>query len=263
MAMASISPIPPRLSAAIMLLRTGVAGGLEVFMVRRHAQSDFAPDVFVFPGGSVNDRDREAEVTAGVCVPLDASSTETALGAGLRVAAIRETFEEAGVLLAIDDSGPILIDPLRAQRLSSYRKLLQVGEMSIAEVAAVEDIVLATDVLIPCAHWITPETLPKRFDTYFFLALLPEGQNASHDDRETTHGTWVQPAAALADYDGGQFPLVFATIHHLRELALYSTPGAALDAWRGRTPPTIMPRIVERAGQQVILMPDEPEPAGD
>jgi 8-oxo-dGTP pyrophosphatase MutT (NUDIX family) len=258
--MASTSPVTPRLSAAIMLLRPGVAeGGLEVFMVRRHIQSDFAPDVFVFPGGSVNDGDREAEVTAGVCVPLDASNTETALGAGLRVAAIREMFEEAGVLLAIDDSGPMMIDPRRAQRLDSYRKLLQVGEISIAEIAAAEDIVLATDALIPCAHWITPEALPKRFDTYFFLALLPDGQSASHDERETTQGMWVQPATALTAYDDGQFPLVFATIHQLRELAAHSSPTAALDAWRGRTPPTIMPRIIERSGQQVILMPGEPE----
>jgi 8-oxo-dGTP pyrophosphatase MutT (NUDIX family) len=259
--MATASPVTPRLSAAIMLLRPHASdGGIEVFMVRRHAQSTFAPDVFVFPGGSVMESDREAEVTAGVCVPNDALDAGTMLGAGVRVAAIRELFEEAGVLLAVSDDGPIAIDATHASHFDAFRAQLQRGEMTIAEIAAAADIVLATDLLVPCAHWITPEALPKRFDTHFFLAPHPQGQNATHDAIETTGGVWVRPAAALATYASGTFPLVFATVHHLRELARHATPAAALAAWRGHTPPTVMPRVIERDGQPIILMPGEPEP---
>ena len=256
--MATSSPVAPRLSAAIMLMRSNTMdGSLEVYMVRRHAQSSFAPDVFVFPGGSVVDSDREAEVTAGVCVPINAPNTATALGAGVRVAGIRELFEEAGVLLALRDEAISGDNRSYVARLATYRQQLQRDEVTIAEIAAAEDIVLATDGLLPCAHWITPEAFPKRFATHFFLALHPHGQEASYDALETTGGLWIRPTAALAGADAGNFPLVFATVHQLRDLALFTTPGAALDAWRGRTPPTIMPRALQRDGREVILMPDE------
>ena len=253
------SPVTPRLSAAVMLLRRADEDGTpEVFMVRRPVQSEFAPDVYVFPGGSVHESDREAEVTAGVCVPIDTLSEATALGAGVRVAAVRELFEEAGVLLAVGDAKqPFVIPADAAPRYADYRRQIQRQEISLAEVAAAEDIVLATDALNLCAHWITPETFPKRFTTYFFTALHPTGQEAVHDDLETTHGLWVRPATALARHDAGDFPLVFATIHQLRDLAAFKTPVEALNAWRSRIPVTIMPRVIERDGAQVIVMPGE------
>ena len=254
-------PVTPRLSAAVMLLRSHAEdGGLEVFMVRRHAKSSFVPDVFVFPGGSVTDADRKAEVTAGVCVPIDALTPETSLGVGVRVAAIRELFEEAGVLLAVQDGIMIAVHGKQAKRLAKWRTQLQQDEVPIAEVAAAEDIVLATDGLTHFAHWITPETSPKRFDTHFFLAEHPAGQEAIFDARETTEGMWVRPATALANFAADAFPLVFATIHQLRDLAAFATPAEALAAWRGHSPTTIMPRVVQHDDQMIILLPGEAEP---
>jgi 8-oxo-dGTP pyrophosphatase MutT (NUDIX family) len=259
--MAATLPVVPRLSAAVMLVRPNADdGGLEVFMVRRHVRSDFAPDVYVFPGGSVASADREAEVTAGVCVPMDALTPDTALGVGVRVAAIRELFEEAGVLLALRDGQPVAIDDALAERLAAWRARLQHDRAIIAELTAAEDIVLATDALSHCAHWITPEAFPKRFDTHFFLAEMPPGQAALHDEIETTNGVWVRPADALAGHEAGDFPLVFATIHQLRDLAAFATPQEAITAWRGHSPATIMPHIIQRDGTEIILLPGEADP---
>jgi 8-oxo-dGTP pyrophosphatase MutT (NUDIX family) len=260
--MAATLPVTPRLSAAVMLVRPNADdGGLEVFMVRRHIRSDFAPDVYVFPGGSVAAADREAEVTAGVCVPLDALTPDTALGVGVRVAAIRELFEEAGVLLALRDGQPIEIDDALAGRLAEWRARLQHDRAAIAELAAAEDIVLATDSLTHCAHWITPEASPKRFSTHFFLAEMPPGQAALYDEIETTHGVWIRPTDALAGYEADEFPLVFATLHQLRDLATFATLADAFAAWRGHSPATIMPRVILRDGAELILLPGEADPS--
>ncbi len=255
------SPVTPRLSAAVLLLRPHAGdGGLEVFMVQRHAQSDFVPGVFVFPGGSVVDADREAEVTAGVSVPMAALTPATALGVGVRAAAIRELFEEAGVLLALQDGQPLALDAAGRARLAEWRLRLGRDEGTIAELAAAEDLVLATDALTYCAHWITPEAFPKRFSTFFFLAEMPPDQEAEYDARETIAGLWVRPAEALARYAAGDFPLVFATEHQLRDLAAFATPAAAITDSRGRVPTTIMPRVVAHGGEDHILLPGEPDP---
>lgn len=229
-------------------------------MVRRHVRSDFAPDVYVFPGGSVMDADREAELTPGVCVPLGALNAETALGVGVRVAAIRELYEEAGVLLALHEGLPLQLADAAQPRFADYRAALQNATLTIAELTAAEDLVLMTDALTPCAHWITPEAFPKRFDTHFFLAEHPADQAAAYDARETVAGVWVRPAQALAAYEQGEFPLVFATEKQLRDLARFMTPAEAIDAWRGRVPPVIMPRVIARGDEQIILMPGAPDP---
>jgi 8-oxo-dGTP pyrophosphatase MutT (NUDIX family) len=259
--MALPSPVTPRLSAAVMLLRPHAGdGGPEVFMVQRHAQSNFVPGVFVFPGGSVVASDREAELTAGVSVPMVALTPETSLGMGVRAAAIRELFEEAGVLLAWQDGQSPTPDDAMGARWAEWRLRLGRDETSIAEMVAAEDLVLATDALTYYAHWITPEAFPKRFSTFFFLAEMPPGQEAAHDAHETTAGLWVRPAEALARSAAGDFPLVFATEHQLRDLAAFTSVAAVLAASRGRIPTTIMPRVVMHGGVEVILMPGEADP---
>ena len=260
--MTAPSPVVPRLSAAILLMRSHVQdGSIEVYMVRRHQGSSFVPDVFVFPGGSVTDADRTSEVTAGVCVPVPTLSEETELGMGVRLAAIRELFEEAGVFLALQDNQ--LIDPalVASPTYIAYRQQLQQDATTMAEFAATEDLVYATDGLIHFAHWITPVTFPKRFDTHFFLAEMPAGQVAQFDATETIGGEWVRPAEALTAYEQGQFPLVFATIHQLRDLAIFATPMDALTSWRGRVPQPVMPHVVQHNGVDTILMPGEEAPA--
>jgi 8-oxo-dGTP pyrophosphatase MutT (NUDIX family) len=251
-------PATPRPAAALVLLRDreeGASdGGVEVFMVRRHIQSDFAPDVFVFPGGTVKAEDRALESNAPSPATPD---VPTALGAGFRAAAIRECFEEAGVLLARRGEQPILFAGADAERFAEYRAQLQRKATTLNEIVAREDLTLMTDALLRWAHWITPEAWPKRFDTHFFLAQAPEGQLAAHDDLETTESVWITPEVALSGFEAGAFPLVFATVHQLRALSELASYAAAWERFAGLTPETIMPRIVERAGVSVILMPGE------
>src|SRR6266851_776484 len=177
--------VEPRVASAVMLLRDTASGqGMEVFMVRRVIQSDFMPDVYVFPGGSVTKDDRAAEMTAGICTPVASTTADpegqTALGSGTRAAAIRELFEEAGKLLAFDDQS--------VARFTTYRKAFHQRQGSLVEMARAEQLTLATDRLGYFAHWITPEGMPKRFDTHFFLTTAPSEQQAAHDRLETSEG---------------------------------------------------------------------------
>ncbi|MGE5334826.1 MAG: NUDIX hydrolase [Nitrososphaerota archaeon] len=249
------SPVTPRPAATCVLMRPREDGGsgIEVFMVRRHIQSDFAPDVYVFPGGSVDAGDRMAEQTPGLCAPVEGD----AMGSGFRVAALRECFEEAGVLLARRGADILTLGHEDVARFADYRTALQQHQLTMAALAQQEGLTLATDALTAWAHWITPEAFPKRFDTHFFLAEMPASQEAAHDHLETTDGIWIAPEDASAGYERGEFPLVFAQIHQLRELHGLRSFADARARFGGQQPPTIMPRVVERNGKQVILLPDE------
>ncbi len=247
------TPVTPRFAAATALMRERAGGGVEVFLVRRHVQSEFVPDVFVFPGGSVKESDQETERAPGLCVEVGDSSTP--LGSGFRVAAIRELFEEAGVLIARRNGSllPVVVDDL--PRLATYRDDLNHKGLTLQSIAERENLTLATDSLLRWAHWITPEAWPKRFDTHFFLVELPAGQNPTHDALEVTQSVWITPEDALAGHERGEFPIVFATIHQLRDLTGLSSLAEAQARFAGQTPRTIMPRVVKRDGADVILLP--------
>jgi 8-oxo-dGTP pyrophosphatase MutT (NUDIX family) len=249
------TPVTPRPAATCVLMRPREDGGsgVEVFMVRRHIQSDFAPNVYVFPGGSVSADDHITEETPGLCAP----AKDDALGSGFRVAALRECFEEAGVLLARHGTDMLALGHEDVARFAAYRSALQNHQMSMAALAQQEALIFATDALTPWAHWITPEAMPKRFDTHFFLAEMPVSQEAAHDHLETTDGIWITPEAASAGYERGDFPLVFAQIHQLRDLHGLRSFEDARARFGGHPPRTIMPRVVERDGKPVILLPDE------
>jgi 8-oxo-dGTP pyrophosphatase MutT (NUDIX family) len=253
--MGESGPVLPRPAAAMALLREHSGRGIEVFMVRRHVRNEFAPDVFVFPGGSVKPADRETELAPDLCVPV--ASGPTALGSGFRVAALRECFEEAGVLLAYQAERPLNLSPEIAERFAGYRVELQSTALDLTVLARTEHLTLATEALVHWAHWITPEAFPLRFDTHFFLAAMPEEQEAAYDRRETTDGVWITPEEALSRQEAGEFPLVFATIHQLRALSGLESVAAAAARFAPTPPRTIMPRFVEREGAQVILLPDE------
>ena len=252
--MSETTPVTPRPAAAVVLLRARAGGGVEVFMVRRHVASEFVPDVFVFPGGSVTAYDRETELQPGVSAP--AGEGPTALGSGFRVAALRECFEEAGVLLARRDDQPLTIGVDDVPRFSEYRTTLQSRSASLGAIAQREGITLATDALLHWAHWITPAAWPKRFDTHFFLGRMPAEQEAAADQLETTADAWVTPEDALRRFEQGDFPLVFATIHQLRALLGLSDIEAAWARFAGTTPRTIMPRVVTHEGVDTILLPE-------
>jgi 8-oxo-dGTP pyrophosphatase MutT (NUDIX family) len=245
-----------------MLLRDAPAGqGLEVFMVRRVIQSDFMPDVYVFPGGSVQQDDREAEQTPGICqeVTLGPADPEgrTAPGTGIRPAAIRELFEEAGILPAYYHDRMLTINDENRVRFAAWRQAFQERKGSLITLAQEEELLLTTGNLRYFSHWITPEGLPKRFDTHFFLLTAPDGQQPAYDQLETSEGLWISPALALERWQNGTFPLVFATIYQLRELATFPAVAAALQAAQTTHVQTHAPVMVEHAGQVHIHLPDD------
>jgi 8-oxo-dGTP pyrophosphatase MutT (NUDIX family) len=188
-------PAPARPASTILLLRDG-ADGLEVFMVVRNRQIDFAGGAMVFPGGRVDE-------------------TDAALGEPFRVAAIREAFEETGVLLA--RRGDAMLGAHDLPRDVPFGALL--AEHGLAP---------ATDVLRHFAHWITPADMPKRFDTHFFVAEAPREQVALHDGGEAVEGLWLDPAAAVRAGDEGRATLVFATRLNLLKLARHRCVADAL-----------------------------------
>lgn len=219
---------PAHLAATLLLIRDG-ADGLEVLMVRRHHEIDFASGALVFPGGRLARGDYEAGAR---CAGLDGLSNEQA---ALRVGAIREAFEESGLLLARERGAASFIAGPRAQRLGQlYRQRLDLGEIGIATMLDTEDLVLACDELVHYAHWITPAHLPKRFDTHFYLAAAPGQQTAMHDGKEMIDSEWLRPDEALAHYRAGTRKIMLATRHSLERLGRSRTVAEALDEARSQ-----------------------------
>jgi 8-oxo-dGTP pyrophosphatase MutT (NUDIX family) len=251
----------PRLSSAVMLLRDVPGSGLEVFMVRRVIQSDFMPDVYVFPGGSVQPDDLAAEQEPGVCRVVEPGAADpegrTVLGSGVRAAAIRELFEEAGVLLAYHDTAMLAVNAANSPRFEAYRQAFNARRGSLVEMARAEQLTLATDCLNYFSHWITPAGMPKRFTTHFFVTSAPAEQQAVYDELETSEGVWIAPSEALERFSRNQFPIVFATIHQLRELAAFGSVAEALQA-SARTPViTHAPVLKERDGKAHVHLPED------
>jgi 8-oxo-dGTP pyrophosphatase MutT (NUDIX family) len=246
-----------------MLLRDSESGQLEVFMVRRAVQSEFMPDIYVFPGGSVSDDDRRVEESEGLCAPLPplASDPElhTALGSGMRAAAIRELFEEANVLLAYHEGHILAITATITERFARYRQTLNERQGSLVAMARSEQLTFATDRLAYFAHWITPEFMPKRYDTHFFLATAPTEQEAIYDRLETSEGLWIAPSVALARFEQDAFPIAFPTFHQLRDLAAFNNAQEALAATITRYVPTYTPIATRKEGKIHVYLQDEPE----
>jgi 8-oxo-dGTP pyrophosphatase MutT (NUDIX family) len=245
-------PVPAVPSATILLLRDG-GGDLEVFMVQRHHQVDFAMGALVFPGGKVDPADREPALREK-CAGPPQSDEELALS----VAAIRETFEESGILLArLRPSGDLVPgEQLRAIE-SRHRDALNRGETTLREIVDAEDLTLACDLLVRFAHWITPELAPKRFDTHFFLVAAPPDQVAIHDGGESVDSMWTAPSAALAEADAGRCTIVFPTRLNLMKLARSRRVEDALAAARASSIVTVMPRIEQTDAGPVLRIPAE------
>ncbi len=160
-----------------------------------------------------------------------------------------------GVMLAFNEQN--------MTRFDAYRQAFNQRKGSLVEMAHAEQLTLATDHLGYFAHWITPEAMPKRFDTHFFLTTAPAEQQAAHDRLETSEGTWIAPVEALEGYKRGEFPLVFATIHQLRDLAAFSSVKEALASTTTRHVPTNMPRVVVEDGKRRVYLPGDPDSGWD
>jgi 8-oxo-dGTP pyrophosphatase MutT (NUDIX family) len=227
-------------------------GGIEVFMVVRHHEIDFASGALVFPGGKVDAQDA-SEAWSGLAAAAPAGPDRSFL-----VAAGRETFEEAGLVLARRRDSAELIDAGNADRLvERYRGPLLKGEVDFIDILRNEGLTPALDMLVPFAHWITPEPLPKRFDTHFFLVAAPVSQLGAHDGAESVEGLWIAPRQALAEAEAGRRTLVFATRMNLTKLARYASVAEAVAATRARPVVTVVPRVKKTPEGRWLQIPAE------
>jgi 8-oxo-dGTP pyrophosphatase MutT (NUDIX family) len=249
--------VAPRPASTILLLRdsTAVKAEIEVFMMVRHYEIDFNSGALVFPGGSVDKGDREIIGSPGLYSGgegLDAGALS------FRIAAIRETFEESGILLARPKGSKNLVDARRAGEIeAANRAMLCESKTTFQKILADNGMLLALDLLVPYAHWITPEGMPKRFDTWFFLAAAPPEQAGRHDGKESTDSIWLSPREALAGGESGRFKLPFPTTRNLIRLGKQPNVTAALDDSRGKPIVTVMPVMTRLNGGRQLRIPLE------
>jgi 8-oxo-dGTP pyrophosphatase MutT (NUDIX family) len=225
-------------AATIVLLRDG-ADGLETYMTVRAATMDFQPNALVFPGGKVSPGDMEI-------------LSDDLLGQ-FKAAAIRETFEEVGVLLAKRD-GQYLAEQDVAD-LSAWRKQLVTHTANMDEFAAGSDLALDFEALHLISRWVTPNAMPKRFDTYFFLAEFPKNQVPAPDNYEAVQAGWFTPSEALAKSARGEYLLVPPTYWTLKDLLEYNSVSEAISGLARDSVQPVEPVIVKRDGKTIIKVP--------
>lgn len=252
-------------AATVVLLRDGRGGsGLEVYLLRRASTMAFAAGQHVFPGGSVDPRDGErlpAWAGRSAAAWGESLGCDTTMGRALVCAAVRETFEESGVLLAGAAADAVVADTTGATWEADRQALLDRTE-SLAELLERRGLVLRSDLLRPWAHWITPQFEPRRFDTRFFVAAVPTGQLARDVSGEADQAVWLPVAEAVRGFESAALPMLPPTIVALRELAAYETVEDVLGAEMTVTP--WMPRAMFD-GDEVRLVvdgPDGPAPLG-
>lgn len=237
-------------AATILLVRDAPA--LEVLMVQRHHQIDFVPGALVFPGGKTAKADHD-EAWAAQCDGFELPHR------ALRICAIREAFEESGILLArpagARGAGAPLAPAAMTLAIADKREAVDKGEANFLDVVRGAGLVLALDVLTPYAHWITPLGLPKRFDTHFYIASAPHDQVAACDGREAVDACWIAPSAALADVAEGRRKIIFPTRLNIEMLAASSSVATAIEASRTRRIVTVEPKIVREPDGMVLTIP--------
>ncbi|WP_336365534.1 MBL fold metallo-hydrolase [Marinobacter sp. C2H3] len=245
--------------AATLVLTRDTENGLEVLLLQRTWDAVFLPGYFVFPGGAVDDQELLGRRHATGPADSDISQTMSLDegGADYMLSAIRECFEEAGILLATDASGALIDGAHPAHR---EREAVFKGETSLAELCQRHGLQLPLDRLAYLSHWVTPPGPPRRFDTRFFVAVAPEGQPASHDGVETIAHAWLSPARALEDHRQGHRLLGLPTLRTLRVLSEFDTT-AALMRYAHANPPEPRPSQpwpALKKGQPVTLEPGAP-----
>jgi 8-oxo-dGTP pyrophosphatase MutT (NUDIX family) len=253
---------PPRPAATVIMLRDGSDGpdgveALEVFLIKRHLKSNVLGGAFVFPGGKVDSLDAALDTARHINQPivdlhtaLNELDIDHATAAGLYIAAVREVFEESGVLFA-EGAG---LDA--AERATA---LLREGK-TFASVLADMKLRLQTSSLVPWSRWITPITpsvMNKRFDTRFFVAAVPAGQVAVHDNFEATESIWLKPRAALEQHHDGLIEMAPPQIMTLAHLSRFDTVEAALAFAKSRVPPIIQPHAIDIDGTRVVCYPGD------
>jgi 8-oxo-dGTP pyrophosphatase MutT (NUDIX family) len=251
-----------RPAATVVVLRDRSTGP-EVFMVRRHEDTAFMGGAHVFPGGRVDEADHsgsEAWCDGIAHAVQQIASLPAGEAVAYHVAAARELFEEAGVLLARHATGAFVsLGGADVQkRLKQDRTDVHGGGMPLRAVIEREHLRLALDALVLFAHWVTPPIDTRQFDTRFFMTRVPPDQTPAHDDTETTHSTWVRPADAIAQAVAGDIVLPPPTWTTLRELEPFASVEAALAWARSRAIVMRMPKLLEQDGRRMLLLPGDP-----
>ncbi|OGP75733.1 MAG: hypothetical protein A2V86_13060 [Deltaproteobacteria bacterium RBG_16_49_23] len=258
----------PKKAATVILLRDNLAEGFEVFLLKRHEKSSFMGGNFVYPGGRVDRNDGSLEICSH-CKGVSPEQAHQIFGASISpeeslaywVAGIRELFEEAGVLLAYDHSATPLIlkNPRQREKLSHYRDLLQKDRSTICQLVEEKNLLLAVDQLHYYAHWITPEARSERFDTRFFIACHPEGQEATYDQKETTVGIWLTPKQALEENLKGKAALSPPTLKTLEDLSRFKNIAEVFNTLGKAKIQPILPVLTKIEDETLIIFPWDPE----
>jgi 8-oxo-dGTP pyrophosphatase MutT (NUDIX family) len=257
-------PVVPLPAATLVLLRDRPTGGAEVLLIQRHPGSKFAGGDFVFPGGKIEIDDMPGDASAW-CAGLAPDEATRTLGnaaspreaLGFWVGAIREAFEEVGVLLAYGPGGTFVDVTRHGERLGAYRRECLRDGSAFWLMLRQERLTLATDRLVYFAHWITPEENPIRFDTRFFVAEAPPAQEASADEQEIVGVRWLTVAEAFDSLHRREISLRLPTIKNLK-LLQGASAAEVLGGLNGRAVPTIRPRVLGEGATRVVLYPGDP-----
>ncbi|UBI37683.1 MULTISPECIES: NUDIX hydrolase [Streptomyces] len=248
-----LEPVPPRRASTVLLLRTDTDGALAVHMLRRRTSMAFAGGAYAYPGGAVDPRDERDVPWAGPSPREWAArlGVEPEVAQAVVCAAVRETFEEAGVLLAGPDPATVVADTTGAE-WEADRAALAGHELSFGDFLERRGLLLRSDLLGGWARWITPEFEPRRYDTWFFVAALPEGQRTAGVSTEADRAVWIRPAEAVTGYDRGELLMMPPTVSTLRALLPYGDVPAVLAAAgeRDLTPVLARARLV---GEEIVL----------
>ncbi len=256
LARGELTPVTPRRAATVLLLRGAAPDGPWVFMLRRKTSMSFAAGAYAYPGGGVDPRDErplDPGAWAGPSPAQWAARLEVAepVAQAVVCAAVRETFEEAGVLLAGASAAEVVADTTGAD-WEADRAALVARELGFADFLARRGLVVRTDLLGAWARWITPEFETRRYDTWFFVAALPEGQRTRNASTEADRAEWVRPAEAAAGYERGELTMLPPTISTLRGLRAYGSAAEALGAAGERDLSAVLVKA-RMEGDEVVL----------
>lgn len=260
--------VEPRDAASVIIIRD--SPDLEVLMVRRNRNASFVPNMYVFPGGSIDADDYTDKIDDYCCgikskeacqIIPDLKPPGKAIGA--YVAAIRETFEEVGILIAYDKDGSLLTldTPEKKDKFMAFRQALAAGQIKFTDILEKAGLFLATDRLQYFSHWITPELAPIRFNVRFFVTEAPTSQASSHDGQELTAHSWIKPSEAIALCEQGKFDMVLPTIVNLAEISQHQTAKEVITATQRKRILTVLSELKFIDGKFIEVLP--PGEAGD